>query len=99
MEQQPNAETKKRTMGFMLASELQWKLTPLCVCLALRGVAVLSECRAVTFECRGVQGAAYAVEDAPLRTRPHACAPQAKIAHTSHCYCTPIDPPPPPPSS
>ena len=26
MEQQPNQETKKRTMGFMLATELQWKL-------------------------------------------------------------------------
>ena len=26
MDQQPNQETKKRTMGFMLAAELQWKL-------------------------------------------------------------------------
>ena len=26
MEQNPTTETKKRTMGFMLAAELQWKL-------------------------------------------------------------------------
>ena len=26
MQQQPTTETKKRTMGFMLAAELQWKL-------------------------------------------------------------------------
>ena len=26
MDQHPTTETKKRTMGFMLATELQWKL-------------------------------------------------------------------------